>query len=274
LIAAITFCQRVGHSELFDQKRENRSMPASFQFKINSHDFNADDTHALSLMLDGYDIRSSLKLHLAALELAKSRNISISPTELQVEIDEFRQDAGLTRAEDFLNWCKTSKITDYAVRMYCEIHLSRRKLVEQIPQSDVQEMFANIASDETLYYLYNVTFDDLPSAEDAASSIRLGETSLSDVVQKYGDREAKATGGFVGEIPCGDLPEKYQDSLVSVDAGTLVGPIQDGDIWILLFVSDKIAPAFEDFEEALRETLIDDELEHFSDRMVLTNNDD
>jgi len=246
-------------------------MNTSPYLTINGTALDIDGAQTLAMMLDGFDIRTSLQQHFAVLELAKSKGISASSSELQAAFNDFRHDEGLERAEDTDKWRTRNRISDEAVRLYCLVQVCRQKLLAAVAEKDIADVFADMVRDETLFYLFSLPFADVKTATSTAEAIRAGDMSFNDAVNQHGDRETKSVGGFLGEVPRTDLPKAFREAIISVDPGTTVGPLAEDGEWVVILVADRVEPELEDFADMIREELVNEELAYYIDRTVVTN---
>ena len=70
-----------------------------------------------------------------------------------------------------------------------------------------------IQENETVFYLFSLTFDDEILALKVADNIREGTLTFAEAVEQYGTRLEKSCGGFLGEFLRSDLPGQYQTSI-------------------------------------------------------------
>ena len=84
------------------------------------------------------------------------------------------------------------------------------------------------------------------------------------LAKTHGDDAASKAGGDLGFLARGDLPAELRDTVVSMDAGDVRGPIQsDRGLHVLQLVEKKNAEvkSFDDSKEELRRQLYDQNLE-------------
>lgn len=240
---------------------------------VNGSELSTDDAQSLAYMLDGYDIRLSLRTHMAVIEFARARGITLSASDLQDEFDQYRYEAGLEQSETVLQWRQDSSITDDAIKIYCEITAYRKKLAAALTTESVRAAFDEIAHDEMVYYLFFLPLENAEIAHKVTDLIQSDKLTFSEALNQYGDRETKAVGGFMGEMVRSELEKPLRLAASSVEPGTLVGPFIDDEQWYIVHVADRVAPEFEDFEESLRDALIEDDLQYYFDRTVVMNSE-
>ncbi len=238
---------------------------------VNGNELSVDDTQSLAYLLDGYDIRSSLKTHMAVLEMARAKGLTLTPDDMREEFDEYRYETGLEQSVAVQTWKQDNQITDNAIRIYCEISAYRKKLSEAIPSEAVRASFEEISSKEVVYFLFFLPLETEEIAHEVATRIQNGDVSFNDAVNQYGDRDTRAVGGYMGELVRDELSKPLALAVSSVDPGTMVGPFVEEDQWYIVYVADQVEPEFEDFEQSLRDALVEDELQYYFDRTVVMN---
>lgn len=236
---------------------------------VNNFDLSIQDVHTFMQMLDGYDVRLSLQYQFSILEYATSQNVKLEQSEIQDALDTFRYEMELGSAHVFEQWKRDHKITTDALHRVCQINAFRKKLLSLVPQQEIKELFNDIQDDETLFCLFVLSFEDGALAQKTADEINNNTLTFAQAVSQYGDRITRSSGGYLGEIARTELPKIYKNSIISVEPETLVGPILDEDEWVLVYLSDRIEPEFEDYEQELREALLDQEFKHIFDRTVV-----
>ncbi|MBL4693433.1 MAG: peptidylprolyl isomerase [Magnetovibrio sp.] len=246
-------------------------MNDSSYLTVNATELTVNDTQTLALLLDGYDVRESLKDHFALIEMARAKNVRVSDEDIQAEFDAYRRETGLERESTVLQWRQNQLITDEALRLFCEIQACRQKLSALIKDTDIKEAFDDIVRDETTYYLFTLSFDNAKQAQDVSVAIQDEKISFAEAVVKYGDRETRAMGGFFGDFTRLELPEIFRKTITSATPGTLAGPIEEDLEWTLVLVADRIEPEFDEYADFLRAALLDDDLEYYADRVVVMN---
>ena len=238
-------------------------------FSVNEDILSADDIFALAFLIDGFDAQEALKRYYSVIQMASDKNITISDEEIQLKLDNFRIENGLERQTNVEQWRRKHLITDEAILKFCKIEAYRSKLMEEIPQNEVEESFEEIKKDETIFYLFLISLNDEHLALKIANDIREGALTFAEAIEKYGDRFEKSRGGFLGEFPRSEIPGRYRTSIVSVEPGTLVGPFHEKEDWLIFLVADRIEAEFRDYEDDLRASILDEDLEFYADRIVV-----
>ena len=241
---------------------------------VNNTILGANDIFALAFLIDGYDVQEALKSYYAVIQMALDKDVHISDEEIQAKLDSFRIENDLERQTTVEQWRRKHSITDDAILTFCKIEAYRSKLMDEISQNEIEEFFTEIKKDETLFCLFSLTVEKEHLAQQIADNIREGAQSFAQAINQHGSRIEKSCGGFLGEIPRNELPELFRKSIVSVDPGTLVGPFPDGDDWLIFLVADRIEPDMIDYEDNLRASILDNELEFYADRVVVMNAED
>lgn len=236
---------------------------------VNGAPLSVDDVHTLLQVCDGLDVRATLQTYFAVIEYARAENITVTPEEVQAELDRFRRDAGLERETTVNQWRMNHQISDKGLELFCEIEAYRRKLIAHIPDEDIAEAFEDIKQDEDLYFLHALSFDSARKAEKVAKELRAEGLTFAEAVAQYGDRETRATSGFIGEMTKSELPENFRKSITSAKPGAIIGPIDEQPEWVILYLADRFEAEFEDYKEVLRHAIVEDDLDYYAERVVV-----
>ena len=237
--------------------------------RVNDQELSTDDTLALMYLLDGFEIRESIKAHFGILEFARARKVELTNLDLQQGLDELRYQLGLERATNFQQWCLVKKVPPNALRLFSQITACRNAIKKSFTEDEINASFVEFKKDETLYCLFCLPLPTEQEALSVHSEIIAQNTTFAEAIQDHGDSETRSNGGFIGEIPCIELPEEYAESVLSASIGDLIGPLQDDGEWSLLFLHDIIEPTLKDCEAQLRENMLNDGLKYFTDRVVV-----
>src|SRR5262249_5944127 len=98
-------------------------------------------------------------------------------------------------------------------------------------------------------HLRDIQFDTMEAAQEAKRRLDQGEqfTALAYTLSR--DTQTGADGGDLGFRPVSDLAANVRQAVMSVQVGSVVGPIQIGDAWHLIRVDDvrqRGAPSLEE----------------------------
>lgn len=236
---------------------------------VNGRPVSVEEAHAIALMADGYDLRTSVAEKFAVLDCARDEGHEISQDAIQMELDVFRREMGLTRGIEIEKWMSKNGVDKDAVRQFCEVRAARRALEASVDRQEIEEAFEDLAEDMEVLFLQGIVLDDRNLAQDVADRLRSGELSFLAALDQYGDREAKASGGVFGDIARGDLEGALDTALNALDVGDIAGPIDEDGVWVIYYLADIDRPELEDMEAEIREMIVDEMLEETLERTVV-----
>lgn len=244
-------------------------MSKSNFISVNDYELSIDETLALMFLFDGYEYRDTIKSYFGIIEFAKARNLKLENEDLQNALNKFRQDWGLERAQNFQEWCFQKKVSKNALLLFSQIQAYQESIKRSFTNDEVETAFLDFQKDETLYCLFCLTLSNKKEAETIQSNIISKKTTFAEAIQMHGDEEAKSTGGFIGAIPCIEMPEEYSKNVCLASIGDIIGPLENDGEWSIFYLQNIIVPTFDDCEKQVRELLFNEGLKYFSDRTVV-----
>ena len=123
---------------------------------INGEKLSIMDVFSLMLLLDGFELRESMRNHFGIIEFAASKNIYPEKEQIQEALDELRYDWGMEKSSNFQEWCKKNNITENSLYLVSKINACQRLILNSFTEELSQE-FKNYVADETILLSFLLT---------------------------------------------------------------------------------------------------------------------
>ncbi len=186
-------------------------------------------------------IRNKVTVH-----AAKKRGIKVSTSEVQQETDDFRRYLGLHRAKNTQEWMDSIGISLDEFESLMEERVYRKKMVSSITtDAAVEEYFKlNSPKFDTLE-LKHIIVDNAGEAKELAAMLEDEPESFDKFAAEHSlDNETKDSGGRIGTVQRGTLPDEINAKVFNAAEGNIVGPFKlEGQELYELFQVIKKKPA-------------------------------
>ena len=236
---------------------------------VNDLRLSLKEVLGLMLLLDDFELRDTLKYYFGILQFAASRKVNPDQHNIQQALNDVRHSLGMERASNFEEWCNKNSISKDTLKIVSNINACLPLIKASFQIEELKEEFEEFQKEETLYTLFSLNIPEETKAFEIHSDIQKKTISFPEALQKYGDDEDLSRGGFMGEIPRIELPEKFEKQLLSASTGDVLSPILDHEEWTILYLHKIIVPNFGDSEKQLRDRLFDKHIEYHADRVVV-----
>lgn len=153
---------------------------------------------------------------------------------------------GLDRDADVRRQLEAAREQVLASAIYDQIdtHANDRAAIEKLYRDNT----ARLEQGQEIH-LRDIQFDTMEAAQEAKRRLDQGEQFEALAYTLSRDTQTGADGGDLGFRPVSDLTANVRQAVMSVQVGSVVGPIQIGDAWHLLRVDDlrqRGAPSLEE----------------------------
>jgi len=236
---------------------------------VNDLELSLKETLGLILLLDGFELRDTMKHYFGILEFAISRNAIPAKDDVQQALDDLRHSFGMERASNFTEWCSQNAINENTLTIVSKINACLKLIKASFQTSELEQEYAEFKNEETRYCLFCLPISEEKLASEIFSKIKEKKISYAEAIQKYGDDEVLSQGGHIGYIPRIELPEEYSKKVLSAAAGDVLSPIEDNGEWCILYLHKIVVPDFQDSEKELRERLFNRYINYHTDRVVV-----
>ena len=236
---------------------------------VNNFELSIEEVFGLMFLLDGFELRDTLKNYFGILEFAASRNVTPHQDDVQRALNNLRYELGMERASNFETWCIQNKINKNTLVLVSRINACSDLIKASFNPQELKQEYEQFIEEESLYGLFCLPISDKKLASEIFSDIQTGKMSYSEAVQRYGDDEVLSEGGYIGKIPRIELPEEYAEEVISASAGKILSPIEYDKEWIILYLHEIVTPTFQESDIILRERLFEKNIEYFVDRVVV-----
>jgi len=173
---------------------------------------------------------------------AQTRDLIISPEEIQAEADRARRDLRLERSSDTISWLDDQQITveDWEAGIYDR--LLTHKLVEVLFGQQVEGFFAENRLDFEQVLLYQIVVPYEQLAREVFYQIEEREVSFYEAAHIYDvDSARRARCGYEGTLYRGNLKPEIAAVVFGAAPGEVVHPVQTEQGFHLLLVEEFIS---------------------------------
>lgn len=235
---------------------------------INGEKLSIMDVFSLMLLLEGFELRESMRNHFGIIEFAASKNIYPEKEQIQEALDELRYDWGMEKSSNFQEWCRKNNVTENSLYLVSRINACQRLILNSFTEEELSQEFKNYVADETIYCLFCLPLSTLEQAKAAMAEIKEEKISFFEAIQIYGDEETTNSGGFFGAVPKIELPNEYVEAISDLKKGQCTGPVMDDGEWSILYLQDVLIPSYIDCRETLKKRLFETQNDYYSARVV------
>lgn len=191
------------------------------------------------------------------LQTADSQDITVTPEEIQNEVDEIRRNKHLEKASDTLAWLNEQMVTAEEWEIAIHSHLLAQKLATYLFEEKVESYFAERRLNFDRFVIYQISVDCQNFAQELFYQIEEEEISFYEAAHLYNlNEKARSLCGYTGETNrlnfSPDIAAAiFQDPL---PIGVLLGPIQTEEVHHLVRI-EKYIPA--DLTPIVRQEILD-----------------
>lgn len=93
-------------------------------------------------------------------------------------------------------------------------------------------------------------------AQEVIRRLEAGEDFAALAAELSLDEGTRDAGGDLGEFTRGRYPEQFEDAVFAAQAGDIVGPMQIGQTWHVIEVTDRRSVPFAEVEDEIREEIL------------------
>lgn len=177
------------------------------------------------------------------LQTADSQNITVTPEEIQNEVDEIRRNKHLEKASDTMAWLNEQMITPDEWEIAIQNHVLTKKLAKHLFEEQVEPFFAERRLNFDRFVVYQISLDCQNFVQELFYQIEEEEISFYEAARLHNlDQNARYLCGYTGQKNRLSFPPDiaaviFQDPL---PIGILLGPIQTEDVYHLLRIEEHI----------------------------------
>lgn len=177
------------------------------------------------------------------LQTADSQNITVTPEEIQNEVDEIRRSKHLEKASDTIAWLNEQMVTAEEWEIAIQNHLLAQKLSKYLFEEQLESFFAERRLNFDRFIVYQISVDCQNLAQELFYQIEEEEISFYEAARLHNlDARDRYLCGYTGERDrfsfSPDIASAiFQDPL---PIGVLLGPIQTEELYQLLRIEEYI----------------------------------
>jgi parvulin-like peptidyl-prolyl isomerase len=162
---------------------------------------------------------------------AKKKGITVSTEEVQQEADDFRRVATLHRAQETQEWLDKTGLTLDDFEAFVTERIYKKKMVETITSDQAIEEYFKLNSPKfDSVDIRHIVVDSEAKAKELMSLVSDDPESFGQLAREHSlDNETRKTGGLIGGVRRGVLPDEVSAKVFNASAGDVVGPFQLGE---------------------------------------------
>jgi parvulin-like peptidyl-prolyl isomerase len=162
---------------------------------------------------------------------AKQSGITVTPTEIQERVDQFRRVEGLHRAQDTFAFLEALGVTLDEFETHMTEILYREKMLAHITRQEaIKEYFRLHSPKFDSIELNHITVDSEGKARELLALLEDEPTLFPELAREHSlDLESKLKGGYIGKVLRGALPNDVEAKLFNAPVGALLGPFASDD---------------------------------------------
>jgi parvulin-like peptidyl-prolyl isomerase len=172
---------------------------------------------------------------------ADDRGLTVSSEEIQEEADQIRHKNRLEKAEDTFKWLEENWATPDDWEMGIRHRLLRRKLANNMFESEVEKYFAQNRLNYDQFLLYQIVVDNRSLAQELFYQIEEREISFFEAASQYDINESRRYRcGFEGKIFRDNLKPDVAAAVLGTPVGEVSGPIEINQKYHLFLLKEYI----------------------------------
>ena len=160
---------------------------------------------------------------------ANSRDITVTPEEIQAEAEKIRRDKRLEKVSDTMAWLEANLLTSDDWEIALENSLLANKLAHQLLDKEVESFFAQNRLSFEQFIIYQITVPYQKLAQELFYQIEEEEISFYQAAHLYDiDQERRYKCGYLGKMHRQNFQPDVAAALFTdpLPIGQVVGPIQ------------------------------------------------
>lgn len=212
--------------------------------KIDEETLTADDFVKVMKLNNTFDnliedlIKDKLTIH-----AAKKHGLRVSIDDVQERADQIRRVLGLHRAKDTLAYLEGIGVTLDEFESYITDTLYKEKMLAELNRDEaVKEYFQLNSPKFESIEISHIIVDSEGKAKEMLSVLSEDPESFAEMAREYSlATDTKDSGGLIGKIYRGSLPNEVEAKIFNASPGDLLGPFPsvDGNYFELFKVNAK-----------------------------------
>jgi parvulin-like peptidyl-prolyl isomerase len=162
---------------------------------------------------------------------AKKKGIKVSTGEVQQEADDFRRVTALHRAKETKEWMDKAGVALDDFEAFITEKIYKKKMVETITSKKAIEEYFKLHSPKfDSVDIRHIVVDSEAKAKELLSLLAEDPESFGELAREHSlDHETRKTGGQIGGVRRGVLPDEVSAKVFNAASGDVVGPLELGD---------------------------------------------
>jgi peptidylprolyl isomerase len=210
--------------------------------KIDDESVSAEDfVKYLKLTNEFPDLIDKLIRAKVTVQAAKKQGIQVTSEEVQQSADDFRRYVELNRAKDTQEWMDEMGVNLDDFENFITEQIFKRKVLEKLTTDEaIQEYFKLNSPKFDKADIKRIVVEGQGKAKELCAMLEDDPESFDEMVKEHSlDDETKATGGLIGNVSRGALPDEVDAKVFNAEAGDIIGPfqIEDEDLYEILQIT-------------------------------------
>lgn len=157
----------------------------------------------------------------------------LDPQSHQAALDHYKKVNHINNESDLDNHLKTYRLSTQAMEDLATTNLRIVNFAQANFAGHAQAAFAKRRQEMSriLFSLCTVKQKDL--ASELFMRIEAGEAHFSMIAEKFAEGPERQTKGVLGPLPITKVNQALVKKLLEAGAGKLIGPLRDGDTWLI-----------------------------------------
>lgn len=176
-------------------------------------------------------------------QISKKQGTVVAPQEVQERADQFRRVRGLHRAKDTQQYLDAIGFTLDDFENYLTDTLHKEKMVGQITNDAVVEEFFRLNSPKfESVKLSHIMVDSEGKSKEVVACLQDDPDGFSAMAQEHSlSASTRESGGLIGKVRRGMLPEDIEAKVFGATAGEILGPFptKEGGLFEIFKVEAK-----------------------------------
>ena len=203
-------------------------------------------------------VRVVVQQHLLDQELQQRQDLAPTRDELEDEIVAYRSHQRLVDRDAFGRWLAAEQIDRAQFRDRMCDRLKLKKLKIHVAEANFQEYFIaqKVFLDQVILSRIVVKSEHL--AEELKFQIQEQSANFEQLAQEFSVTEDRITNGLIGRVSRGELPDNLRSRVDTAQAGDVIGPIQNENLWYLIRIEQFLpASPTNDLKQRLQDQLFE-----------------
>lgn len=171
-------------------------------------------------------IAEILRQHLLEKELNAREDLKVSEHQVETQIWNFQRQNQLLDPTQFQKWLMSQNLNYKEFKEQVELGIKVEQLKEEVTQGELEDYFKKRKDSLDKVALSRIILEKRDRAQDLRQKLEGDRTQFEALAQEHSIVEDRISGGQMGVLRRGVLPDVLRTELDTASEGDIIGPIE------------------------------------------------